>query len=101
MNSEAPAPPRAYAGILLASMGILMLEILLTRIFSFTVWYRDPCHHQHGAVGLRCGGLDPYPRLIQNGVARLAGCSGLTGARYEFRATKSLTTSARTSPLSS
>jgi hypothetical protein len=31
--------PSSYAGILLASLGVLMSEILLTRIFSFTVWY--------------------------------------------------------------
>ena len=33
-------PGRAfYAGILLTSAGVLMQEILLTRIFSFTIWY--------------------------------------------------------------
>jgi len=33
------APPAVYAGILLCSVGVLMQEILLTRIFSFTIWY--------------------------------------------------------------
>ncbi len=33
--------PRAsvFGGILLCSLGVLMQEILLTRIFSFTIWY--------------------------------------------------------------
>jgi hypothetical protein len=32
-------PRSFYAGILLCSVGVLMQEILLTRIFSFTIWY--------------------------------------------------------------
>jgi hypothetical protein len=32
-------PGSIYAGILLCSVGVLMQEILLTRIFSFTIWY--------------------------------------------------------------
>ena len=43
MSPAPPDAPRAplsvYAGMLLASSGVLMLEILLTRVFSFTVWY--------------------------------------------------------------
>jgi hypothetical protein len=40
-----PAAPEAgvrtsvYAGMALCSVGVLMQEILLTRIFSFTIWY--------------------------------------------------------------
>ena len=33
------APASMYAGILCCSVGVLMQEILLTRIFSFTIWY--------------------------------------------------------------
>ena len=33
------APSSVYAGILCCSVGVLMQEILLTRIFSFTIWY--------------------------------------------------------------
>ena len=33
------APASVYAGILCCSVGVLMQEILLTRIFSFTIWY--------------------------------------------------------------
>ena len=36
---EGSAPPPVYIGILLASVGVLMQQILLTRIFSFTIWY--------------------------------------------------------------
>jgi len=32
-------PPPVYAGILVCSIGVLMQEVLLTRIFSFTIWY--------------------------------------------------------------
>ncbi|NIV75572.1 MAG: hypothetical protein GWN37_12230, partial [Gammaproteobacteria bacterium] len=32
-------PPSVYGGILICSIGVLMQEILLTRIFSFTIWY--------------------------------------------------------------
>ena len=32
-----PAP--VYGGIFLCSLAVLMQEILLTRIFSFTIWY--------------------------------------------------------------
>ncbi len=31
--------PSVYVGILLCSVGVLMQEILLTRIFSLTIWY--------------------------------------------------------------
>jgi hypothetical protein len=33
------APRSVYAGILLCSVGVLMQQVLLTRIFSFTIWY--------------------------------------------------------------
>ncbi len=38
-SAERLPPPSAYAGILLCTVGVLMQEILLTRIFSFTIWY--------------------------------------------------------------
>lgn len=37
--AEPPAPPSVYAGILVCSTAVLMQEVLLTRIFSFTIWY--------------------------------------------------------------
>ena len=36
--TEGSASWRTYAGIGVCSVGVLMREILLTRIFSFTVW---------------------------------------------------------------
>jgi hypothetical protein len=38
-NGEARVPGSVYAGILLCSVGVLMQEVLLTRVFSFTIWY--------------------------------------------------------------
>jgi hypothetical protein len=38
LQTSAPRRP-IYAAILLCSVGVLMQEILLTRIFSFTIWY--------------------------------------------------------------
>src|SRR5262245_43561881 len=44
VDPQAAAParrptPSLYAGIALCSVGVLMQEILLTRIFSLTIWY--------------------------------------------------------------
>ena len=40
MNGDALRPPRAvYAGLFAVTLGTLMHEILLTRIFSVTMWY--------------------------------------------------------------
>jgi SAM-dependent methyltransferase len=40
VNREALRPPRAvYAGLFAVTLGTLMHEILLTRIFSVTMWY--------------------------------------------------------------
>src|SRR5689334_21911611 len=33
------APRAASAGIFCAALGVLLLEVALTRIFSFTIWY--------------------------------------------------------------
>src|SRR5262245_56806065 len=39
-GASASTPARStYAGILLCSLAVLMLEVLWTRIFSFTIWY--------------------------------------------------------------
>lgn len=37
--AERVAPVPVFAGIGLCSVGVLMQEVLLTRIFSFTIWY--------------------------------------------------------------
>src|SRR5271156_5760822 len=41
-SSEIPeraVPAPVYGGIFLCSLAVLMQEVLLTRIFSFTIWY--------------------------------------------------------------
>lgn len=38
-DSETSIPRQMYAGIFLSSVAVLMLQVLLTRIFSFTIWY--------------------------------------------------------------
>ncbi len=39
IQSQGRAPSGVYAGIFLCSLAVLMQEVLLTRIFSFTIWY--------------------------------------------------------------
>jgi hypothetical protein len=82
--SPAPAAPRRiYFGIGVCSIGILMMEILLTRIFSFTVWYHLAYLTISTALlGFGAAGsiLSAYPRLIEKGVSRIAGvCSAAAG----------------------
>jgi len=38
-DADAQVPRGTYAGIFLISLAVLMLQVLLTRIFSFTIWY--------------------------------------------------------------
>jgi hypothetical protein len=86
-------PPRsAYAGILLCSVGILMQEILLTRIFSLTIWYHFAYLTISTALlGFGAAGslLVARPSLLQRGAGRLsalgaatAGVSLLLGISY-------------------
>lgn len=39
VDTEARVPRGMYVGIFLVSLAVLMLQVLLTRIFSFTIWY--------------------------------------------------------------
>ncbi len=39
MAERPSAGPRAYLGVALVALATLMYEILLTRIFSVTMWY--------------------------------------------------------------
>jgi len=77
------APRRIFLGIGICSVGILMMEILLTRIFSFTVWYHLAYLTISTALlGFGAAGsiLSAYPRLIEKGVSKLAGsCSAAAG----------------------
>ncbi|HYB12277.1 MAG TPA: hypothetical protein VEG67_02330 [Myxococcota bacterium] len=73
-----------YAGILLCSLGVLMQEVLLTRIFSFTIWYHlayvtiSTALLGFGAAGSL---LSAFPGLLRRDprtlVARCAALSGI------------------------
>jgi len=77
------APAHAYAGIAVCSIGVLMMEILLTRIFSFTIWYHLAYLTISTALlGFGAAGsvLSSFPSLVGRGVSRLAGlCSAGAG----------------------
>jgi hypothetical protein len=77
------APPGAYAGILVCSVAVLMLEILLTRVFSFTIWYHLAYLTISTALlGFGAAGsiLAAFPSLLQKRVRRLmALCSAGAG----------------------
>lgn len=77
------APAGAYGGILLCSLAVLMLEVLLTRIFSFTVWYHlayltiSTALLGFGAAGSL---LAAFPSLLSRRIRRLmALCSAGAG----------------------
>jgi hypothetical protein len=81
-ESDLPPPRSSYAGILLASLGILMLEVMLTRIFSFTVWYHLAYLTISTALlGFAAAGtmISLVPRLAEAGGARAASL-GAAGA---------------------
>ena len=69
-------PPRsAYGGILLCSVGVLMQEILLTRIFSLTIWYHFAYLTISTALlGFGAAGslLAARPSLLDKGAGRLS-----------------------------
>lgn len=71
-----PAPGRMYAGILVCSVAVLMTEILLTRIFSFTIWYHlayltiSTALLGFGAAGSL---LSAFPALLKRDTGQLAG----------------------------
>jgi spermidine synthase len=71
-----------YAGILLCSLGVLMQEILLTRIFSFTIWYHlayltiSTALTGFGAAGSL---IAAFPALLRRGPGRVAAL-GAAGA---------------------
>ncbi len=74
VGHRAPAPS-IYAGILLCSVAVLMQEILLTRIFSLTIWY----HFAYLAIstallGFGAAGslLATRPQLLERGADRRA-----------------------------
>ncbi len=75
-GSVVEAPRSAYAGIFLCSLGVLMLEVLLTRVFSFTIWYHlayltiSTALLGFGAAGSL---LAAAPKLLQGDIRKLCG----------------------------
>jgi hypothetical protein len=78
-HAEVPVP--LYAALLLTSLGVLLLEITLTRIFSFTIWY----HFAYLTISIALLGfgasgsvLAAFPRLLNDGGRRfLVACAAL------------------------
>ncbi|MEN8182646.1 MAG: hypothetical protein ABFS46_08940 [Myxococcota bacterium] len=68
------APASVYAGIAICSVGVLMTEVLLTRIFSFTIWYHLAYLTLSTALlGFGAAGslLTAFPRLLEGEPRRL------------------------------
>ncbi len=70
MHEPTPSDPSArrpiFLGVFLLSMAVLVLQIALTRIFSFTIWY----HFAYVSISVALlgygasGRLKPAARLI-------------------------------------
>ncbi len=80
-------PASVYGAIFLCSLAVLMQEILLTRIFSFTIWYHlayltiSTVLLGFGAAGSI---LTRFPRLWQSDPRRVAGgCAAAAGIALE------------------
>ncbi len=74
-DREVPSP--VYGGIFLCSLAVLMQEILLTRIFSFTIWYHLAYLTISTAlIGFGAAGsiLTIFPKLWRSAPRRVAGC---------------------------
>jgi hypothetical protein len=80
-DREVPAP--IYGGIFLCSLAVLMEEILLTRIFSLTIWYHLAYLTISTAlIGFGAAGslLAIFPRLWGSAPRQFAGsCAALAG----------------------
>ncbi len=82
MDQGGRAPLGFYAGIGLCSLAVLMQEVLLTRIFSFTIWYHlayltiSTALLGFGAAGSL---LSAFPRLLDDTRGLAARCSAGAG----------------------
>ncbi|MFA6240748.1 MAG: hypothetical protein WC655_07460, partial [Candidatus Hydrogenedentales bacterium] len=78
MDDTRWAPRSAYVGLFFCSFGVLMLEVLLTRIFSFTIWYHlayltiSTALLGFGAAGSL---LSAMPKLLEGDGRRLCALS--------------------------
>ena len=80
---EAALPRRLLAAVLLVSLAVLMLQIVLNRIFSFTIWY----HFAYISISLALLGfgaagslLAAFPGLGARSAARGIGTSAILAA---------------------
>jgi hypothetical protein len=73
-----PLPRRAFATVFLLSVGVLVLQIVLNRIFSFTIWY----HFAYISISLALLGSAPAGRRSRRSrplaAARSTGASAST-----------------------
>jgi hypothetical protein len=80
---DRPVPAPIYGGIFLCSLAVLMQEVLLTRIFSFTIWYHLAYLTISTAlIGFGAAGsiLTIFPRLWQSAPGRVSGyCAAAAG----------------------
>ena len=83
-GAETERAPRAVtAGILVVSVAVLMAQVLLTRIFSFTIWYHLAYLTLSTALlGFGAAGaiLAAFPSILERDVrSRLGLCAGAAG----------------------
>src|SRR5262245_10241304 len=84
MTAPQPAAsPRLYAGLLLLTLATVMYEIVLTRIFSVTMWY----HFAFVAIsvamfGMTVGALIVYLRPVRFPAERLSRQLGVSALLF-------------------
>ncbi len=71
-----PAPRGALAGMFLLSLGVIALEVTITRIFSFTIWY----HYAFFVIAIALLGLGASGVAVSLLAPRLAGREPLAAA---------------------
>ena len=79
MSVSRPRSGAIYPGVFLTSASILMLQVALTRVFSFTLWY----HFAYVVISLALLGygasgalLSAFPGILRGNLPRtLFGCS--------------------------
>ena len=61
MSDEVKVNYRTYAGLFMVTLATLMYEILLTRIFSVTIWY----HYAFMAISIALFGMTKVVEVIK------------------------------------
>ena len=74
MNSSNKLYHPVFIGVFLVAMAVLSLEVILTRVFSFSIWY----HFAYLTISMALLGfgssgaiLAAYPKILEKGVNRL------------------------------